>query len=148
MSAPTHNAAAGDDVLPDNMLTISDGIERSCNVVFETVAHKMGMHSLSDWFLRYGLGRPSGVGLRESAGRLYRPTVDNDRSGLLVCSAGIGEQVVLATPIQMANVAATICAGWNLDAPAIGIRRQMWGAQRLQPAPDLGSRSRRSSSVP
>jgi penicillin-binding protein 2 len=107
---PINHKAAGDSGLADdNMLTISDGIKDSCNVVFETVADRMGMVKLSTWYDRFGLGRPTGVGIAESSGLLYRPTGHfslEDRPK--TWSAGIGQGYVHATPLQMANVAATI----------------------------------------
>jgi penicillin-binding protein 2 len=109
----SHNLAAGDNALPPEGLTITDGIERSCNVVFETVANKMGMNLLMQWYAQYGLGRPTGIGIEEIPGRLFHPGKDDRKSTaqILSWSAGIGEGVVLTTPLQMANVAATVARG-------------------------------------
>lgn len=105
-----NHQVAGDLTLADpNMLTISDGIKDSCNVVFETVANNMGMFRLSSWYDRFGLGRPTGIGIAENPGLLYRPTsMVGIENGPITWAAGIGEGHVHATPIQMANVAATI----------------------------------------
>jgi penicillin-binding protein 2 len=93
----------------DDMLTISDGIRDSCNVVFETIALRMGMYKLSSWFDRFGLGRKTGIGIEEIPGFLYHPSPTMvDISPARTWSAGIGEGVIQATPLQMANVAATI----------------------------------------
>ena len=48
--AVSHSAAGDDHVGPDDMLTISDGIRDSCNVVFETIALRMGMVKLRPGF--------------------------------------------------------------------------------------------------
>jgi penicillin-binding protein 2 len=110
---PSHNLAANDNVLPPQGLTITDGIERSCNVVFETVANRMGMDRLMYWYGQYGLGRPTGIGIDESPGRVFHPGKDDRKvtAQVLSWSAGIGEGVVHATPLQMANVAATVARG-------------------------------------
>ncbi len=92
---------------PTGFLTLVDAIQRSCNVFFETLGDKLGLERLSVWMDRFGLGRPTGIGLPERSGQLPRsyhgPT---QRSVSWFC--GIGQSHVLATPIQMANVAATI----------------------------------------
>ncbi len=105
----SHRAAGDPNIGPDDMLTISDGLKDSCNVVFETIALRMGMERLSKWFDRFGLGRPTGVGIEESPGLIYHPTAANRiLAQTQTWSAGIGQGHIQATPIQMANVAATI----------------------------------------
>jgi penicillin-binding protein 2 len=94
---------------PSGNLTFSDGLERSCNVFFETTADRLGIERLSEWFFRFGLGRKTGVGIAEAPGKLptgYHIPATQLRSGGWF--AGIGEGFIAATPIQMANVAATI----------------------------------------
>ena len=127
ITTPTHNAAAHDSALPGDMLTVTDGLERSCNVVFETIADRMGMTDLCGWYSKFGLGHDSGVGIEESPGRLFRPGADDPKIvRTLSWAAGIGEGVVHATPIQMANVAATIA------------RNGMWMRPQLVQASDMG----------
>lgn len=102
----------GHDGNPDGFLTYSDALERSCNVFFETVADRMGMDRLSDWMSRFGIGRRTGIGIEEYKGRLPRDASvhfgDRRITGFL---SGIGQGYVAATPIQMANIAATIARG-------------------------------------
>ncbi len=95
---------------PTGFLTISDGLERSCNVVFETIADMMGMRELSYWFDQFGLGRPTGIGIDESSGMIPDPVDASVHSPLRMWTwfAGIGQGRVHATPLQMAQVAATI----------------------------------------
>jgi penicillin-binding protein 2 len=94
---------------PTGFLTFGDALERSCNVFFETVADRLGMDLLSLWYSRWGLGRPTGIGIPEYHGRL-----PNRLTGPLWAKrqktwfSGIGQDPVAATPIQMANIAATI----------------------------------------
>jgi penicillin-binding protein 2 len=107
-----HHPVPFDDPHPTGFLTFSDGLQRSCNVYFETTADRLGIYRLSDWFGRFGLGNISGLGIAEAKGRLPTsfplPAATRRSIGW---AAGIGEESVLATPIQMADVAATIARG-------------------------------------
>lgn len=97
------------DPHPTGFLTLSDALERSCNVYFETLGDKMGLEGLSRWYERFGLGRKVDIGLREVRGslpRTYRGPLAERRSTQWF--SAIGQRQVLATPLQMANVAATI----------------------------------------
>lgn len=90
-------------------LTFPEGEERSCNIFFETVADRLGLDGLSHWYSLFGLGRPTGIGIAEAKGRL--PNSFHGPAHLRRMTAwfsGIGQGQVAATPIQMANVAATI----------------------------------------
>ncbi|MGA2499317.1 MAG: penicillin-binding transpeptidase domain-containing protein [Tepidisphaeraceae bacterium] len=94
---------------PTGFLTLVDAIQRSCNVFFETLADKLGLERLSVWMDRFGLGRPTGIGLPERSGQLPRSyPADGPERRSVSWFCGIGQAHVLATPIQMANVAATI----------------------------------------
>jgi penicillin-binding protein 2 len=128
-------SGAGDDhVGPDDMLTVSDGIKDSCNVVFETIALRMGMPKVSAWFDRFGLGRRTGIGIEENPGMIYRPSGAMPiEAQTQTWSAGIGEGHIQATPIQMANVAATLA------------RNGIWMRPRLVAQEDFGRFSMRPS---
>ena len=103
----------GHDGNPDGFLTYSDALERSCNVYFETVADRLGMDALSMWMSRFGIGRRTGIGIEEYPGRLPADApVSYAGSQRTTCFlGGIGQGYVAATPLQMANVAATIARG-------------------------------------
>jgi penicillin-binding protein 2 len=94
---------------PDGFLIFSDALERSCNVYFENLADRLGIDKLSFWMDRMGLGHETGLGISEACGRLPRDLASHghfERSSLWF--SGIGQVGVRVTPIQMANVAATI----------------------------------------
>ena len=92
---------------PTGFLTFADALERSCNVFFETMADRLKMEGLNHWMSEFGLGRLTEIGIAEAAGRIPgQRTVPNWRSATWF--SGIGQAEVNATPIQMANVAATI----------------------------------------
>ena len=113
-TSPAHHAFApyahqGHDGNPDGFLTFSDALMRSCNVYCETVADRLGVERLNKWYGLFGLGRPTGIGLAEKSGRLPMADVGPvDQRRARLWFAGIGQGDVAATPIQMANVAATI----------------------------------------
>ena len=52
---------------PTGFLTYTDGLERSCNIVFETIEDRLGVERLSEWYDRFGLGRRTGIGIAEAA---------------------------------------------------------------------------------
>jgi penicillin-binding protein 2 len=102
---------------PDGFLCYADALERSCNVFFETCADKMGLVGLSEWLEHMGLGHETGLGIYEARGTLPRDmlakTIGPGGGGgslppAVVWFSGIGQTGVRATPIQMANIAATI----------------------------------------
>jgi penicillin-binding protein 2 len=105
----------GHDGNADGFLTYSDALERSCNVFFETVADRLswpGQKGLAYWYSQFGLGRPTEIGIEEASGILpgkfpVTPTMRR----MANCLGGIGEQQVWATPLQIANEAATIARG-------------------------------------
>jgi penicillin-binding protein 2 len=95
----------------DGFLTYDDALERSCNVFFETVGERLGLSGLRSWFDRFGLGRPTGIGIPESSGRIPPDSalgMPRWRADASKWFSSIGQADVVATPIQMANVAATV----------------------------------------
>jgi penicillin-binding protein 2 len=92
---------------PTGFLTFADALERSCNVFFETMADRLKIDGLNHWMHEFGLGRITGIGIAEREGRVPGDVpVQYARS--TTWFSGIGQAQVLATPLQMANVAATI----------------------------------------
>jgi penicillin-binding protein 2 len=104
-----HHQIPSYDPHPDGHLNLIDAIQRSCNVYFENMGDRLGLDGLSYWYSQFGLGRPTGIGIPEAKGRLpgsFAGPVRTERS--ISWYASIGQGQVWATPIQMANVAATI----------------------------------------
>ena len=103
-------------------LTFSDALQRSCNVFFETMGDRLDVDGLAHWMRTFGLGRITGVGISEVRGRLpgFQSESLNglDRKNYSWGDA-IGQKEVAATPIQMANVAATIARGGLWKRPRL-----------------------------
>ena len=95
-------------------LTFADALERSCNPYFESIADALGPDALSMWYKRFGLGVKTYVGIAEAEGRVplqYKRDVNLMRGPtgtFSTWSAGIGQGPIHTTPLQMANVAATV----------------------------------------
>ncbi|MCY2955246.1 MAG: penicillin-binding transpeptidase domain-containing protein [Planctomycetota bacterium] len=103
-----HHQIPTQDPHHDGHLIFSDALQRSCNVYFETLGDRLKAQGLSYWFHQFGLGRKTGIGIPEWPG--YVP---DDYTGDAVFPsmqwfAAIGQGQIAATPLQMANVAATI----------------------------------------
>jgi len=81
-------------------------IQHSCNVYFYHTGELLGVPRIQTWFSRFGLGRVSGTGLvGEMPGRL-----PDEISKGQARNSGIGQDFDL-TPVQAANMVATIAAG-------------------------------------
>jgi penicillin-binding protein 2 len=89
-------------------------IAQSCDVYFYDLAHRMGIDRMHEFFTRFGLGRPTGIDLpgevsglvpsrawkRAARGQSWYP------GETLI--AGIGQGYMLATPLQLAQMAARL----------------------------------------
>lgn len=89
-------------------------IAQSCDVFFYDLAHRMGIDRMSSFFSRFGLGRPTGIDLPGEVSGLV-PTRDWKRAAKNqawypgeTLIAGIGQGYMLATPLQLAQMTATL----------------------------------------
>lgn len=91
-----------------------DAVRHSCNIYFYKLGDRLGPERLLEWCSRFGLGRLQGTGLiEESPARL--PTEARLRRRLERADAwnwSIGQGELNATPLQVANVCATIAGGY------------------------------------
>ncbi|MHC5023056.1 MAG: penicillin-binding transpeptidase domain-containing protein, partial [Planctomycetota bacterium] len=103
-----------------------EGISRSCNIFFYTLADRLGMPRLLDWYEQFGLGHRLGMGLGDpgapgSAVGVHggilpdAEEVARIRSGGEARSAtifmGIGQGPIAWTPLQAANAYAQLARG-------------------------------------
>jgi len=104
-----HHQIPSEDPHPTGFLNIVDALQRSCNVFFETTAGRMGLDEVAAAFANFGLGHPTGIGIAEATGHIPDPArIPPALLAMSTWAAGIGQGPVRATPIQMANVAATL----------------------------------------
>ncbi len=103
-------------------LTVRDALMVSSNIFFCKTMLKMGIDKFLPYAKNFGIGSPTGIDLPgEASGRL--PSPENKiwlaKHGYWwldpiwypegdACNSAIGQGITLVTPIQMANVAATI----------------------------------------
>jgi penicillin-binding protein 2 len=98
-------------------------VVESCDVFFYTYGQKLGIDGIANYARRLGLGMPTGVPLEnEKAGlipdsewkqrRFKQPWFPGE-----TLSVAIGQGYVTATPLQMANLAATIANGGTRYRP-------------------------------
>lgn len=129
----SHHPIPYTDPSPTGFLEFPEGLERSCNVFFETLGDRLHMEGLRYWFTQFGLGQKTGVGINETSGSLPgdRP-IPSYRIRAASWFSAIGQDQVLATPIQMANVAATIARGGIWKRPQLLMDR----AQSIVPKID------------
>ncbi|MFZ4465769.1 MAG: penicillin-binding transpeptidase domain-containing protein [Phycisphaerales bacterium] len=118
----------------DGALAVEDAIARSCNIFFYTLADRMGLPTLSEWYRNFGLGTRIDVGLArlepefDDAGAAKGARWVGEHPGsvpgeaaiaalarkgdrIAPVIAGIGQGPVLWTPLQAANAYATLARG-------------------------------------
>jgi len=84
----------------------------SCNSYFIDLGLKMGYRNLVKMAERFGLGATTGIkeqGIHEASGNL--PDPQRYYSGGDIANISIGQGEIMATPIQVANIVATIANG-------------------------------------
>jgi len=97
------------------MLGLSDALMRSCNGFFYRYGIATGIKTIDQVGNWFSLGEPTGIELpREDGGLLPSPDADENTdawSEAQTAFTSIGQGQVLATPLQMCAVAATVAHG-------------------------------------
>jgi len=111
-------------------LDASDAIKHSCNVYFYKAGQAVGAERLVDWFGRFGLGRYPGTGLVEERAGIVPTQLwlrEHRRRSFRIGDSrnlAIGQGDLTATPLQIANLAATIASGrWQAPTVLMNDRR-------------------------
>ena len=98
-------------------LTLTEGIEQSCDVFFYDVARKVGIDRIAEMANRFGLGQTPDLGLgTERPGLIPTREWKLKRTGEAWQAgenlvAGIGQGFVLTTPLQLAAMTAMLANG-------------------------------------
>jgi penicillin-binding protein 2 len=127
---------------------LHDAIAQSCDVYFYHLASTVGIDRLSEFFTRFGLGTRTGIDIDgEKAGLVPSPewkrrAFPRGESGTWfpgeTVIVGIGQGFLLATPLQLATVAAKIAARGRTFSPRMvtSIRNGRTGVtQAIAPRP-------------
>ncbi len=107
-------------------VSLNDALAQSCNVYFFHHATQLAPEQLTDWALRLGFGRQTGIELPgEASGSVPgngagAPGPDSDATDTRALS--IGQSTLTVTPLQVARFMATIANGGHLLAPHIVAR--------------------------
>lgn len=127
---------------------LDDALCRSCNVFFYDLAQRIGPDVLVDWSSRFGFGQPTGIEVPfESSGFLPNPH-DPEASKKWYpgtsMQLAIGQGELLATPLQVTRMMASIGNGGYLVTPRVRMvqsRELPETEQTLKKIPGLSERS-------
>ena len=111
--------------------TVTQILERSLNAGAAWVGQKVGAQRLSDYFARFGFGKPTGVDLAGEVGGTVRPLAEWYPVDVGTASFGQGVSV---SPLQLAMAYAAIANGGTLYRPfVVASRRAADGEHRTAP---------------
>jgi penicillin-binding protein 2 len=120
-------------------LRLRDAIKESCDVFFYEAARRTGIDRIAAMARRFGFGRPLGIDIPGERGGLI-PTRDWKlaTSGVAwqqgeTLIAGIGQGAVLATPLQLAVMAARLATGRAVVPHLLREARLMPGGDQKLP---------------
>lgn len=113
----------------------------SCDVYFYKMGHRLGIETIANYASLFGLGKKTGIDLpSERQGIVPSPEWKQKARGEQwypgeTISVSIGQGYVTVTPIQMAQVIATIGNNGVAHAPRLvrGVRRRNTGEVEMQP---------------
>jgi penicillin-binding protein 2 len=117
---------------------ILKAVEESCDVFFYQVGQRLGVDRLAWYAKAFGLGSPTGIFLdQEAHGLIPTAAWKKKRTGIPwqggeTLSVAIGQGFNLATPLQMAVLAATVGNGGNRYRPMILSSIKLADGQILQ----------------
>ncbi|RYF47533.1 MAG: hypothetical protein EOO38_11965, partial [Cytophagaceae bacterium] len=130
-------------VAPHGTLGLSDALKCSCNCWFYQAGNAAGIDAVSAVAEKFGIGMPSNSGLDQDNNSSFMPTqawwATQNRgpwTSAKTANAAIGQGEVLATPLQMASVAAAVANGgkiWKQHLVGKSLVNGVWQA----PAPEI-----------
>ncbi|WP_018133539.1 peptidoglycan D,D-transpeptidase FtsI family protein [Effusibacillus pohliae] len=104
-------------------ITAEQGFAQSCNVVFASLAMKLGRPAIEEYAKKLGLGQPATDPVdgkpqfdREDPGRIF---AKNETSWRLLANTGIGQEDVRISPLQAAHLMAVIANNGKAGKPRL-----------------------------
>jgi penicillin-binding protein 2 len=106
-------------------LDVSDAFAKSSDTFFYQMAIKLGVDGLGDWAGKFGFGARTGIRLPGEADGIVASTEWARRQGRPnlytgeLAQAGIGQNVVAVTPLQLLNAYAALANGGKVMRPTV-----------------------------
>jgi peptidoglycan glycosyltransferase len=110
------------------MIDLTTALTKSVNTVWAEVAEKLGKPTMKRYMKRFGFDSEPAIDLPRSQvvpSGVYAPNGgirDPTSSKVDIGRVGIGQEALLVTPLQMAQVAAAVANGGRLMKPHIALR--------------------------
>jgi penicillin-binding protein 2 len=125
------------------LVNLTKALAESCDVYFYKAGNRMGIKTIGSYARQFGLGQKTGIdlpaersGLMPSAEWKLRVKGEPWYPGETI-SVAIGQGFLMATPIQMAQVVASVATGGHLARPHVvrAIRQRATGMIQEWPPP-------------
>lgn len=108
-------------------ISFASAVQNSVNTAFAQVALDLGGRALTEYAEAFGFNREHAMPLPTARSSFPRPEGDGE-----LMFAAIGQARVLATPLQMASVAATVANGGTRMEPRISFEEPKSGARVMK----------------
>lgn len=123
-------------------MNMRNALKHSCDTYFYEISQVIGVEAIAASARRLGLGQRHDIGVAgEKRGIVPEPTWKRDRLGAGwrmgdTLNASIGQGFVLASPMQLAVMAARLANGYNAVSPSLfaGVDQGVFSSLEIDPA--------------